>query len=120
MIESVDKHHLNVNTPLKGSLYIRLPQELSHRMEGLINLKNKDNGYFRWCHIRQLTHKIKIHSKSKKSEKAFINQLNYDGIEFPVTVKQYNRIEKQNSIRTNVFGFENKQKLLNICFERKK
>ena len=28
-----------------------------------------------------------------------IEQLNYEGIEFPVAVKQYNKIEKQNKYR---------------------
>ena len=36
-------------------------------------------------------------------------QLDYQGIEFPVSVKQYNKIETQNSININVFGYENKQ-----------
>ena len=38
-----------------------------------------------------------------------INELNSDGIAFPVTQKQYNKIEMQNSIRINVFGYENGQ-----------
>ena len=38
-----------------------------------------------------------------------INELSYDGIAFPVTQKQYNKIETQNSIRINVFGYENGQ-----------
>ena len=39
----------------------------------------------------------------------FIGGLNYKGIEFPVAQKQYNKIEKQNSIRINVFGYERGQ-----------
>ena len=35
--------------------------------------------------------------------------MDYSGIEFPVTTKQYNKIEKQNEININVFGYENKQ-----------
>ena len=35
--------------------------------------------------------------------------MNYDGVEFPVSIKQYNKIETQNSININVFGYENKQ-----------
>ena len=35
--------------------------------------------------------------------------MDYTGIEFPVNQKQYNRIEKQNNIDINVFGYENKQ-----------
>ena len=45
----------------------------------------------------------------KKSDKEYINKLDYSGIKFPVTIKQYNKIEKQNEININVFGYENKQ-----------
>ena len=38
-----------------------------------------------------------------------INKLDYSGIEFPVTTKQYNKIEIQNNININVFGYEEKQ-----------
>ena len=38
-----------------------------------------------------------------------INELNYDGIAFPVTQKQYNKIEMQNNIRINVFVYEKGQ-----------
>ena len=38
-----------------------------------------------------------------------INELNYDGINFPLSQKHYNKVEKQNSIRINVFGYENGQ-----------
>lgn len=36
-------------------------------------------------------------------------QLNYEEIGFQVAVKQYNKIEKQNNININVFGYENYQ-----------
>ena len=35
--------------------------------------------------------------------------MDYTNIVFPVSQKQYNKIEKQNSIRINVFGYENEQ-----------
>ena len=38
-----------------------------------------------------------------------INELNYDGINFPLSQKHYNKVENQNSIRINVFGYENGQ-----------
>ena len=38
-----------------------------------------------------------------------INELSYEGIEFPVSQKHYNKVEKQNSIGINVFGYENGQ-----------
>ena len=110
-IESVDNHYLNIvqYQPMKGSSYIELPQELRHNKKGLINMKNKDNKCFRWCHIRYLNPQDKYPQRIKKSDKEFIKKLDYSEIEFPVTINQYNKIEKQNDININVFGYENKQ-----------
>ena len=110
-IESVDNHYLNIvqYQPMKGSSYIKLPQELRNSAKGLINMKNKDNECFRWCHIRHLNPQDIHPERIKKSDKEYINKLDYSGIEFPVTIKQYNKIEKQNEININVFGYENKQ-----------
>ena len=110
-IESVDNHYLNIvqYEPMKGSSYIELPQELNNPKKGLINLKNNDNECFRWCHIRYLNPQDKNPQRIKKSDKEFIKKLDYSGIEFPVATKQYNKIEKQNEININVFGYENKQ-----------
>ena len=33
----------------------------------------------------------------------------YDGVEFPLSIKQINKIEQQNEINIKVFGYENKQ-----------
>ena len=59
-IQSVDGHYINLTKykPLKGSSYIELPIELRNPAKGLINLKNKDNQCFRWCHIRYLNPQI--------------------------------------------------------------
>ena len=110
-IESVDNHYLNVvqYQPMRGSSYIELPQELRNSKKGLINMKNEDNECFRWCHIRHLNPQDKNPQRIKKSDKAYVKNLDYSGIEFPVTTKQYNKIEKQNEININVFGYENKQ-----------
>ena len=86
VIDRIDGHYINITTykPLNGSSYIELPTEFRNPKEGLINIKNKDDECFRWCHIRHY----------------------YDGIAFPITQKQYNKIEMQNSIRINVFGYD--------------
>ena len=110
-IQSVDNHYLNIvqYKPMKASSYIKLPQELRNSSKGLINMKNEDNECFRWCHIRCLNPQDKNPQRIKKSDKQHIQDLDYSGIEFPVTTKQYNKIEKQNEININVFGYENKQ-----------
>ena len=111
-IQSIENHYINIviYNPLKGSSYIKLPQELRNSAKGLINIKNKDNECFRWCHIRHLNPQKNDPQRIKKTDKTFISQLDYSSIEFPVTVKQINKIEKQNNICINLFGYEEKQK----------
>ena len=111
-ILSIENHYINIvnYNPLKGSSYIELPQELRNSAKGLINMKNKDNECFRWCHIRHLNPQDKDPQRIKKTDKQYIKKLDYSSIEFPVTVKQINKIEKQNNISINLFGYEEKQK----------
>ena len=104
-IESIDNHYINLTKykPIKGSSYLELPNELRNSLKGLINIKNKDNECFRWCHIRHLNLQNKDHpERITKKDKQYINQLDYTDIEFPVSQKQYNKIEKQNNININV------------------
>ena len=110
-IKSVDSHYLNIvkYKPLKGSSYIQLPYELRNSAKGLINMKNEDNECFRWCHIRHLNPQDKYPQRIKKSDKLYVKNLDYSGIQFPVSKKQYHRIEKQNKININVFSYENKE-----------
>ena len=70
---------------------------------------NQDNECFRWCHIRHLNSQEKYPQRIKKCHKEYIKNLYYSGIEFPVNVKQFNKIEKQNNISVNVFGYEERQ-----------
>ena len=109
VIDRIHSHCMNVTTykPLHGSSYIELPTELRNPKKGLINIKNKDDEWFRWCHIRHLNPQEKDPQRIKKEDKKMINELNYEGIEFPISQKYYNKAEKQNSIRINVFGYEN-------------
>ena len=110
-IKSVDSHYLNIvkYKPLKGSSYIQLPYELRNSAKALINMKNEDNECFRWCHIRHLNPQDKDPQRIKKSDKLYVKNLDYSGIQFPVSKKQYHRIEKQNKININVFCYENKE-----------
>ena len=111
VIGRIDSHYINVTLykPLNGSSYIELPTELRNPKKGLINIKNKDDECFRWCHIRHLNQQEKDPQRIKKEDKKMINELNYDGIDFSLSQKHYNKVEKQNSIRINVFGYEDGQ-----------
>ena len=48
-----------------------------------------------------------------------IQELNSQGVDFPVSLKDYNRIEEQNNINISVFGYENKQ-FYPICVSKQK
>ena len=89
---------------------MKLPQDLKNSAKGLINMKNEDNECFRWYHIRHLNPQDKYPQRIKKCDKEYIKNLSYSGIELPVAVKQYNKIEKQNEISINVFGYEERQR----------
>ena len=61
---------------------------------------------FLWCHVRHnLSNKHR--ERIKKNDKQIAEELNYDGIEFPIQEKDFNKIEIKNNICINVFGYEN-------------
>ena len=52
---------------------------------------------------------MKIHTERiRKKDKKMVSELDYGGIRFPVSKKDYCKIEKQNNIRIIVFCYENK------------
>ena len=65
IVESIESQYINISTyrPLWGSSYISLPEKLKNPRKGLINIKNKDQKCFLWCHVRH------INSSKEHSEK---------------------------------------------------
>ena len=111
VIDKIDSNYINIVTyqPLNGSSYIELPTELRNSKKELINIKNKDKKCFRLFHVRYLNPQEKDPQRIKRDDKQFIEKLDHTTIVFPVSQKQYNKIEKQNSIKINVFGYDEKQ-----------
>ena len=97
VIDHINSHYINVTLykPLNDSSYMELPMELRNPKKGLINIKNKDDECFGWCHIRHLNPQTEHPERIKKEDKRSIEGLNYEGIEFPVsqntTTKSKNR-----------------------------
>ena len=111
VVHRIWRHYNNIAmcNPLKGSSYIYLPPELRNLKHGLINMKNNDNQCFRWCHIRRFNPPENHPERIKKSDRLMVDKLDYTGVEFPVSSKHYSRIEAQNKVNVNLFGYENKQ-----------
>ena len=111
IIELINSQYLNISThvPLLGNGdYIKLSKELNNPKKGLINICNNDNKCFLWCHIRHLN-PISDHStRIKKEDKRIADTLNYANINFPVSAKDYGKIEDQNDICIKVFSYEDK------------
>ena len=72
-----------------GNSYIKLATELGHPRKGLINIRNKDQKCFSWCHVRHINPKRDHPGKIKKDDKRLASNLSYDGIEFPVKGKDF-------------------------------
>ena len=89
-----------------GSTYIELPSGLKHSKKGLINIKNNNNKCFLWCHVRHFNPLDKNRQRITKEDKNMINDLNYEGIKFPVSKTDYCEIERQKNICINVFCCE--------------
>ena len=56
IVESVESQQIEISTyrPLSGIFYMNLPVELESPRKGLINIKNKDQKCFLWCHVRHI------------------------------------------------------------------
>lgn len=106
VIKSIDSDYVDfsVYNPLSRSSYIWLPKKLRNVKKGLINFRNK---YFPWCHVRHLNPVDKNPQRTTKLDRKIAYGLDYEGIKFPVSKKDYGKIEVKNNICINIFGYEN-------------
>ena len=100
--------HVVSYNPLRGEAWVALTKELTNK-NAIINPQNKDDKCFLWCVLRALNptkdHPERINKKLKEKE----NTLNMEGIEYPVSLKDIDKFEKQNpNIFITVFGYDNK------------
>ena len=84
-----------------------LPVELRSPRKGLINIKNKDEKCFLWCHVRHINPSKEHPERILRNDKKVIEKHDYDGIEFPVQKKDFNKIEVKNNICVNMFVYQN-------------
>ena len=77
-----------------------VPVELRSPRKRLINIKNKDQKCFLWCHhVRHINPSKKNSGRIKKTDKKKIaEKLNYVETGFPVQEKDFTKIEVENNI----------------------
>ena len=104
--------YLNVHKydPLKASSYIDLPPIIKNK-QACINPKNKDQKCFMWSILAQI-HPTIVHPERISNYKNYENELNFNGIPFPVEIKNIGKFEKQNpDISINCFVSESETSL---------
>ena len=96
--------HVDPLRPMGGNSYFPLPYKLAVK-KAIINVKNDDNECFKWA-VASAIYRIKVHPErmnNKLRENAAL--LNWKGIDFPTTLQQISRFEKQNPYSINVYGW---------------
>lgn len=89
--------------PLGGSSYIELPKEI-HDSKAVINIKNEDQECFKQSILAAL-HPQRTNPQRVFKYQAYNEELNFEGIEFPVPIYQISKFEKQNpGISVSVLG----------------
>ena len=102
--------HLDINinpfNPLSASSYIELPSSLADK-KAIINVKNEnDHECFKWA-VTSAVFPAKEHGERlSKQMREDSKKFDWAGIEFPVSLKQIDKFEKQNNYAINVFGYE--------------
>ncbi|CAG2243460.1 unnamed protein product [Mytilus edulis] len=90
---------------------------LQFKSSNIINVQNKnDNKCFLWSILASLFPANKDKQRVTKY-KEYENEINMKGIEYPVSIKDIPKVEKQNNLSINVFALEdqtNKQSLFPI------
>nr|CAI5817821.1 unnamed protein product [Callosobruchus analis] len=96
--------NINQYNPLRGGSYIKLPKKIEYK-KAVLNIQNKDDFCFAYSVMAALAPTTKNPCRPS-SYPHFSSLLKFNGIEFPVQLKDISSFEKQNNISTIVFGLE--------------
>ena len=96
-------HQLNLT---RGSSYLPLPDWIA-RKKAIINSQNDDKECFKWSVIAALKWAdIKCNPERISNLKKFVDNYDWSGLEFPVSIKDIREFEIKNGILINVLAVE--------------
>lgn len=91
--------------PMGGSSYLELPKDV-YDSKAAINIKNENHECFKWSLLAAL-HPAEHHAERITRYQPFKEELNFEGIDFPVSIDQIGKFEKQNPrMSVTVIGIE--------------
>ena len=89
--------------PLRGSSYIDLPSKLKNK-KATTNVNNNDNDCLRWS-LRAALFPVDKHPQ-RCSSYPKDDGLDFSGISSPTPISEISRVESQNNLAINVFGWD--------------
>lgn len=100
--------HLEVGVmkynPLRASSYIELPASIKSKM-AVVNIQNNDDACFAWAVVSAI-YPATSNVNRVSSYPHYLKVLNFDGLEFPLKIRDISKFEKMNNFRVsiNVYG----------------
>ena len=89
--------------PLRGGSYINLPAAVKSK-KAVVNVKNRDDHCLRWALRSALFPVYKDPQRPTKYPTE--DGLDFTGIDTPTPISQIDRVERQNDLAINVFGWD--------------
>ena len=122
VFESVDllSYHIHKTNLKRGKSYIKSPEWILNK-RATINPKNKDNKCFQYSITVALNHQnIENHPERISNIKPFIDQYNWEGIDFPAGIKDWKKFERNNkTIALNILYIPPNTKTINLAYKSK-
>ena len=109
--------------PIKAGKYIPTPKSIAAK-QAIINVQNTDDRCFEYAilsalHHDDLTPLQKVNANYVSNYKQWENTLNFDGITFPMSMKNIKKFEKQNNICVNIYIVKAEGKQIHPMFVTK-
>ena len=122
VFESVDllSYHIHKTSLKRGKSYIKSHEWILNK-RATINPKNKDSKCFQYSITVALNHQnIENHPERISNIKPFIDQYNWEGIDFPSGIKDWKKFERINkTIALNILYVPFNTKTINLAYKSK-
>ena len=109
MFEKVESFDINIDPfePLSGSSYISLPKNFEDK-KTILNVRNEnDHECFKWAITSAIYQREKHPQRLNKEMMNNSQNFNWGGFDFPVSIKQIDKFERQNDYAIKYLAMRN-------------